>query len=403
MEINFLTIADLAEDLQPLRELLRPFESDSSVHVSLQRVGWDRAWQTLLMDALEGKGPHVSQIGSSWTATMSMLDALRRFRPEEISSMGGESNFLPAAWESVKPEKQAEAWAIPWSIYTFVLFYRRDLLERAQLDPETAFATPEAMVDSFTKLSKNKIVPWAFPSLHPYADLAHIASSWARANGSDFISVDGSKPLFGKLETSKGLVNFFELFSFIPPTLRGLSAEACTQTFASGDTACLVGGIEIADALLDSPYATQEMRDNLGVTILPGVPWVGGDHLVVWKNVRTDVALEKASLDLVRFLSKKETQLELYKLENILPARVDAYPEIKFSLDSTATTIQRVLQTGRPHPSLQLWRRIEAFLNDMLTDIGSSVLRQPAIPASEITKRMLVEYEQKLAAMLKGQ
>jgi len=133
MDLNFLTIADLAEDLQPLRELLRQFEGAASVQVSLQRVNWDRAWQTLLMDALEGKGPHISQIGSTWTATMAMLDALRVFSADEITSMGGASQFLPSAWETIKQAKHSEVWGIPWSIYTFVLFYRRDLLARAQL------------------------------------------------------------------------------------------------------------------------------------------------------------------------------------------------------------------------------------------------------------------------------
>ncbi|MBK9208313.1 MAG: extracellular solute-binding protein [Anaerolineales bacterium] len=402
MDLNFLTIADLAEDLQPLRGLLRPFESDSSVHISLQRVGWDRAWQTLLMDALEGKGPHVSQIGSSWTATMSMLDALRRFQPNEIESMGGEAQFLPAAWSSVKSEKYSEIWAIPWSIYIFVLYYRRDLLERAGLDPEKAFATPQAMRESFKILSQHGITPWAFPSLHPYADLAHIASSFARANGGDFISADGRKPMFASPESSAGLKEFFELYSFIPTAMHGLSSEACAQAFASGETAVLVGGVEIADELLNSPDSIQEVRDNLGMTTPPGVPWIGGDHLVIWKSVRANAELEQSALDLLRFLSKKETQLEFYKLENILPARIDAYSEIKFSLDSTAATIQRILQTGRPHPTLQLWRRIEAFLNEMLTDIGSAVLRKPETSASEIAERMLAEYEQKLAAMLKG-
>ena len=70
MELNLLTIADSPEDLQPLREVLRSFEHDTAAQVSLQRVSWERAWQTLLMDALEGKGPHVSQIGSSWTAAL---------------------------------------------------------------------------------------------------------------------------------------------------------------------------------------------------------------------------------------------------------------------------------------------------------------------------------------------
>lgn len=398
MDLNFLTIADSIEDLQPLRELLKQFESGTSAHVSLQRVGWERAWQTLLMDALEGKGPHVSQIGSSWTATMAMLDALRVFSEDEVASIGGASQFLPSAWETIKQVKQSEVWAIPWSIYTFVLIYRRDLLEQAKLDPATAFATPESMRQSFFELSKNGITPWAFPSLHPYADLVHIASSWARANGGDFMSADGRKSLFLQPEVSAGLINFFELFPFLPAALQGLSVESCKQAFARGETAVLVGGVEVADELLVDPA----MRDKLGVTTLPGVPWIGGDHLVIWKGVRADAQLEKAALDLLRYLSSKETQIRFFNIENILPARVDAYPEIKFSLESTTATIQRILQTGRPHPPIKLWRRIEAFLDEMLADIGNSVLRQPATPASEITARMLAEYEQKLAVILKG-
>ena len=102
MELNFLTIADAAEDLQPLRELLAPFERNTQIQLSLRRVGWERAWQTLILDAMEGKGPHVSQIGSTWGATMAMLDALRVFNDDDISSMGGAQSFLPFTWETVK-------------------------------------------------------------------------------------------------------------------------------------------------------------------------------------------------------------------------------------------------------------------------------------------------------------
>jgi multiple sugar transport system substrate-binding protein len=144
------------------------------------------------------------------------------------------------------------------------------------------------------------------------------------------------------------------------------------------------------------------MRDNLGVTTLPGVPWVGGDHLVIWKNVRASAQLEKSALELLQYLSSKETQMLYFKMENSLPSRLDAYSEINFSLASATETIQRILKTGRPHPSIKLWRRIEAFLNEMLNDIGSMVLRQPSTPASEITQHMLAEYEQKLATLLKG-
>ena len=402
MELNFLTIADVAEDLQPLRALLASFERDTHIQLSLRRVSWERAWQTLVLDAMEGKGPHVSQIGSTWGATMAMLDALRVFSSDDVSSIGGAQSFLPSTWETVKLANRPQVWAVPWSIYTFVLYYRKDILDKAGLDAETAFATPEAMYDTFTQLSNAGVVPWAFPTLQPYADLVHIASSWARASAGDFMRADGREPLFAKREASAGLINFFRLFPFIPPSLRGLSVEACTQAFARGDTAVLVGGVEIGTELLESPYASQEMRDNFAVTTLPGVPWIGGDHLVIWKNVLSDPDHEKAALDLVRFLGEKETQVKYFELEDVLPARVDAYEELSFPLETTAPAMQKILKTGRPHPPLRLWRRIEAFLDEMLLDIGSSVLRQPAVAVSEITKRMLAEYEYKLAAVLKG-
>ena len=89
MELNFLTIADVAEDLQPLRAVLASFERDTHIQLSLRRVSWERAWQTLVLDAMEGKGPHVSQIGSTWGATMAMFDAIRAFKSDEVDRLGG--------------------------------------------------------------------------------------------------------------------------------------------------------------------------------------------------------------------------------------------------------------------------------------------------------------------------
>jgi multiple sugar transport system substrate-binding protein len=402
MELNFVTIADAPEDLQPLRGLLASFERENQIQISLRRIGWERAWQALLMDAVEGKGPHVSQIGSTWVATMAMLDALRAFSRDDLAEIGGSALFLPAAWESIKFANRAEVWAIPWSVYTFVLYYRRDILEKVGIDPATAFETPKAMCETFLKLRENEIAPWAFPSLNPYADLVHIASSWARANGGDFMSPDGREPWFAKPESSAGLMNFFELFPFIPLALRGMNVEACTHAFARGDVATLIAGIECGNELMESPYASQTVRENIAVTTLPGIPWIGGDHLVVWKNVLTDKEHEECALELVKYLSELETQIRLFQVENILPARADAYEGLTFPLETTKPTLQKILKTGRPHPTLRLWRRIEAFLDDMLLDIGKTVLRQPTQSPSRIAAQMLNDYDQKLSAILRG-
>jgi hypothetical protein len=54
------------------------------------------------------------------------------------------------------------------------------------------------MYDAFTQLSNKGFAPWAFPTLNPYADLVHIASSWARANTGDFMRADGRELLFAR-------------------------------------------------------------------------------------------------------------------------------------------------------------------------------------------------------------
>lgn len=401
-ELNFLAIADTADDLHPLHQLLEPFERQDETQIRIKRIGWDRAWQTLLMDAVEGKGPHVSQIGSTWGPTMAMFDALRVFNQNELDRIEGTAPFVSAALETVKLAGRPEVWSIPWNVYTFVLFYRRDTLARADIDPQDAFKTPEAMCQTFSTLSKKMILPWAFPTLRPYQDLVHIASSWARAYGGEYLATNGRDPAFGKPDARQGLTNFFELFPYLPLSLRGLSVDECKKSFMRGEVATFIAGIEVADEILNDPHVLHEVRENLAVTTLPGVPWIGGDHLVIWKNVHTNPDVERLALDLVQYLTARDTQLQYFKLSNVLPARLDAYSEIEFSLDSSAETIQTILSTGRPHPPVRLWRRIEVFLEDMLLDIGTTVLRQPTASPASITSQMLSRYEQNLAAVLKG-
>jgi maltose-binding protein MalE len=111
--------------------------------------------------------------------------------------------------------------------------------------------------------------------------------------------------------------------------------------------------------------------------------------------------VESAALDLVQYLTACDTQVQFFKTANVLPARLDAYPRIEFSLETTRETVQKILERGRPHPAVSLWRRIEAFLEDMLLDIENAVLRQPTVPAAETADWMIVAYEEKLAALLK--
>ncbi len=402
-ELNFSAIGDVAEDIEEIVRLVKEFQADKNVKVNVARLPWERAWQTLLMTAMEGKGGDVSQVGSTWAPTLAALDSLRWFSEAEIRALGGPLAFVPAAWQTVRVEGRGEVWAIPWSVYTFVIFYRRDLLKKAGVDEATAFATPESMLEAFRALQNAGIPPWTLPTTTHYLDLPHIASSWVRAYGGDFISADGKKVLFNAPHARQGLVEFFSLYRFIPSQLRGLSYEACLEEFfGKGNTAVLITGAEsFSDALTDGTLS-ENLRDQIGVASVPGVPWIGGDHLVAWRSVRLDPEKEQAAVALIESLSSAENQVRLHRETTILPARLDAYPDLEFQPAGMRPVLERTLQVARPHPPTRLWRRIESLLVDMLFDIARSVMDFQKQGPAEIVEAKLADYERRLSLVLGG-
>ncbi len=402
-ELNLSAIGDIAEDIEEIVHLVKEFQTASNVKVNVTRLPWERAWQTLLMTAMEGKGGDVSQVGSTWAPTLAALDSLRWFSETEIRTLGGPLAFVPAAWQTVRVEGRGEVWAIPWSVYTFVIFYRRDLLKKAGVDEAAAFATPASMRETFQALQSAGITPWAIPTTAHYLDLPHIASSWVRAYGGDFISADGKRVIFNSPHARQGLVEFFSLYRFLPARFRGLTYEACLdEFFGKGNTAAMIAGAESYSDALEEDGIPEEFRDQIGVAAIPGVPWIGGDHLVAWKTVRTDPDKERAAVALIESLASVENQTRLYRENAILPARLDAYADLDFQPEGMRLVLEKILQEGRPHPPARLWRRIESMLVDMLFDIARSVMDFQKQQPAEIVEAKLTDYERRLSLVLGG-
>jgi multiple sugar transport system substrate-binding protein len=402
-ELRFSAIGDDSESIAEVARLAKEYQDASGVKVDVIRQSWERAWQNLLRMAIEGKGADMSQVGSTWAPTLAALDSLRPFSESEIRSLGGASIFAPATWESTQIAGEREVWAIPWSAYTFVVFYRRDLLQRAGMDESDAFSTPEAMIETFRALQKAGIAPWAIPTSSHYLDLPHIASSWLRAHGGECIGVDGKSVQFNSPPARKGLAQFFDLFRFIPPHLQEMEYGACLERFfTKGETAVLIGGAEsYSDAIATNTMA-DELREKIGVAATPGIPWIGGDHLVIWKTARADTAKERAAVDLIRSFVSVENQVRLSRETTILPARLDAYPQLEFQPEGMRAVLEKTLKIARPHPSLRLWRRIESMLADMFGEIARSVLQSPQREAVEIVEPKLAEYEKRFSLILGG-
>lgn len=402
IELNFSAMGDTSEEIEEIIRFLKEFDEKSDTKTRVRRLAWKDAWQRLLTVAIEGKGEDVSQVGSTWAPTLAALDSLRPLSESEVRSLGGPLIFVPAAWQTVQLEGRGDVWAIPWSVYTFVIFYRRDLLQRAGVEEHTAFTTPEAMRETFSALQRAGIAPWIIPTNQSYLDLPHIASSWVRAYGGDFFGPVGRSVEFNTPHARKGMVDFFELYRYIPANLRGLDYDACLEEFfKNGKTALVIAGPEAySDALIESRLP-ESQRDLIGVAALPGMPWIGGDHLVVWKTVRFDPQKEKAALELIRFLISVENQIRLSREARILPSRLDAYAELEFQPEGMRPVLEKILQTAHPHPPARLWRRTESMLVDMLYEIARDVMDSPRSNVTEIVERQAADYEQRFSLFLR--
>jgi multiple sugar transport system substrate-binding protein len=402
-ELSFSAIGDTNEDIEEITRLVNEFQNTSQTSTHVRHLPWNRAWQTLLMSAIEGKGDDVSQVGSSWAPTLAALDSLRPFSDFEVRSMGGPLVFVPAAWQTVRIEGRGEIWAIPWSVYAFVIFYRRDLLQRAGVEESTAFSTPETMRETLRALQNADIHAWTLPTTANYLDLPHIASSWVRAYGGDFFTPDCKRPYFNTPHARKGLLDFFELCRFIPTELQEQDYEACLDEFFRKEkTAVVIAGTEAYSDALQSNTLSERIRDHIRVASIPGVSWIGGDHLVIWKTVRFDAPKENAALDLIRSLTSVENQIRLARETTILPARLDAYTELEFQPEGLRPVLEKILQTARPHPPARLWRRIESMLADMLSDIARGVMNFRNQAVAEIVEPKLAEYEKRFSLLLGG-
>jgi ABC-type glycerol-3-phosphate transport system substrate-binding protein len=385
----------------PLRDpsfLLNEFEFQKNVQVRVSQMIFEEAWTKMLHYALYGGGPHISLIGSIWTSTLKPINTLRRFSGGEVYDLGGADAFFPAAWEYARAGGN-EVWSIPFEIFTYLVLYRKDLLAQAGIPEAGAFASAQAMIDTVSRLkAAGGASPLLLPSGRPFSGRPHILSSWIWGAGGEFFSKDGARPLFVEAEAMRGIADFFRLYRLMLPSDQGLDPTEIAWRFASGNAAVTIAGPTMQETvrLTDVPVVVE----NLGVAPVPGVPWIGGTNIVLWKEVSMNPEQEQAALDLVKFLSTTKAQIKTAAAEYLIPARVEALAQHAFTVEAFRAAVEYSMRKGRAYPTLGLWMRIVNELRPVLEQITAEALADPGEEIEKILQRRLVPLADRLRLML---
>ena len=365
---------------------LPDFEAKRRVHVDAQQMGWDGAWAQLLRFALHGQGPDVSEIGSTWLSSLIDMDALRPLTSWSLSFLRDMERFFPAArWAIMRPGDY-HIWAVPLLTDTRAIYYRRDWLQQAGVDEAGAFQTPASLAATLERLQDSGIeVPWAVPTAD--LDVLYNAVSFVWAAGGRVRSKDGRRLRLAEPKARSALRSFLSLHRFLAPPAQGLSVLGTDALFYQGQAAAVISGPWLLKTLEQQP----KLLAKVGVVPVPGVPFIGGSHLVIWRHARN----EQDIIALMKHLTSPEIQKSCFRATGNLPARLDVLDGEPFISDPRYRTFAVSLKSGRVLTVSYRWAAVEQRLVDMLKQLWADLAADPELDLdAEIEARVAVLIEE---------
>jgi len=390
LRVTITTFADHILDI-----LNGPFDtlrSQENLDIRAETYDWGDTLQKLNAIASQQQGPVVSQIGTTWGGSLASQMALRPFSPGEIAAFGGSGAFLPASWRTTHADEDMLTLSIPWLADTYVLYYRRDALQKAGIDEATAFSSLENFSKTlFTLRESGHPMPWASHNGVKTLSMVHNIANWIWGTGSGFLAPDGNIVEFNSHEARRGIRMYFELQKLIPEDARGINDQQASDLYFSGRAAVILSSPNYIHSLNHGAFPP-ELTNNTGVAVPPGVPFVGGSNWVIWHHIKSTE--ERLALRFIELMTSKDVLVYLHEKTGILPARIDALSAT--ADDPHYTAAMKTLQTGRSFPLKRLCGLLETRLTEALFHISCELNANPSAELDGLMDRFLSPLERQL-------
>jgi multiple sugar transport system substrate-binding protein len=339
-----------------VQELLRGFEAENpGIQVRVQQIPWSAAHEKLLTAHVGRASPDLAQLGNTWIAEFSALQALEPLGPWiERSSTIDSSSFFSGIWDTNVIE--GTVYGVPWYVDTRVLFYRSDLLERAGYDsiPAGWGVWRDAM-----KAVKAGAGPGDFVFFLPVNEWTHVVIFGLQA-GSRLLRDDDTRGDFSGPEFRRAFAFYIDLFrDGLAPPVANTEISNLYQEFARGYFSMYISGPwnlgEFARRL------PPEMQSAWATAPLPGpdedgrrVSVAGGSSLVLFRSSRH----KDEAWRVIEYLSRPEQQIAFYRLCGDLPAREEAWQDSALAADPKMGTFGEQLERVVSTPKIPEWEQI---------------------------------------------
>jgi multiple sugar transport system substrate-binding protein len=361
------------------------FEQRHQIKVRCRQIAWPEAWNQLIQYGLNSQElcPDLSEIGTTWLGSFHAMEALRPFNGQEIAKIGGAKRFLPAAWQTCIMEPGQAVVGIPWTLDIRLVLYRRDWLQKAGIEEETAFIDIEHFHNTLRGLQDaGHPFPLGLTTRHTVTRMIHDLACWVWDAGGEIRSDDGRKMLLAQPKSMAGLKAYFGLRKFLNPETAGQEAIDVVNSFTAGQTGvAIVSDLEYRGMKANVP---NQALENLGVAKVMKVPYLGGTTLGIWRYASH---VEEA-LKLIEYLTSSEVGQVLCEQYRTTSANLEAVAQSALAQDPFYPVIRKSLGSGRSFHSGYRWAGIETRLVPVIEQLWQDLRANPKLDVEyEVEKR----------------
>lgn len=330
--------------------LLPRFERETGIGVDVQSLPWTGVHEKLLTAYAGGSLPDVMLLSNGWLTELSMLGALA---PVPASRAALRDGYFPALADAVRVG--GTAMATPWTVDSWVQFFRRDLLAAVGYDaPPATWAEWTRMATAFKRRNPDRfavlhLLDWPEPLMN--------------------FGAQGDEPLLRDKETRgnfaspgfRAALGFYKSIfdAGFSPLLTGAEAGDTILQFQRGHYAILPSGGEtigqfrrIADRLPADRWSVAATPSPTG---REGV-WAAGNSL----GVSATCKQPEHAWRLVEYLCRPATQLQFHGITGDLPSRPVAWRAPALAGSPVEAAFAKAIARGVPAQSVPESARIGA-------------------------------------------
>jgi multiple sugar transport system substrate-binding protein len=362
--LKLWTMPNSPKPKEDLQKMVEPFTAKTGVKVDVQEVGWDVQFDRIRNAAVSGEGPDITQAGTTQVPFFAALGGFTDLS-DRVDQIGGEKAYAPGIWNTTKVEGQDGVWAIPWFTEARSIYYRKDVLEKAGVDPATAFKDLDSFKSTLQAI-KDKvpgIQPFGAPGKKAF-DLVHNVMPFVWDNGGAELSDDAKSSTINTPQAQTGVEWMAGLITdglYDKSQLERDGTQVENQ-FKGGKLAVWIGGPWVLGSITRSDDDTwsAKARENVGVAPMPTGPggkaytFVGGSDLMMFKSSKHP----NEAWALMKFLSEDQTQKDYAELLGMFPARLEPQQQVGDS-DSNHKAFFEAIQNGRTYAPIPQWGQIE--------------------------------------------